>query len=81
MIVFTNVRLRGINSVVALLTVAFVAVLLAWFGTAIIVYFATDLGKLLGEKVLIAVERLMGMVLVAVAIQMLLTGLDLYFAR
>ena len=32
LIVFTNVRLRGINSVVALLSVAFVAVLLAWFG-------------------------------------------------
>ena len=32
LIVFTNVRLRGINSVVALLTVACVAVLLAWFG-------------------------------------------------
>jgi multiple antibiotic resistance protein len=57
------------------------AVLLAWFATAIIVYFATDLGRLLGERVLIAVERLMGMVLVAVAIQMLLTGLDLYFSR
>jgi multiple antibiotic resistance protein len=57
------------------------AVLLAWLGTAVIVYFATDLGRLLGEKVLIAVERLMGMVLVAVAVQMLLTGLDLYFAR
>ncbi len=32
LIVFTNVRLRGINSVVALLSIAFVAVLLAWFG-------------------------------------------------
>jgi signal transduction histidine kinase len=32
LIVFTNVRLRGINSVVTLLTVAFIAVLLAWFG-------------------------------------------------
>jgi hypothetical protein len=32
LIVFTNVRLRGIHSVVALLSVAFVAVLLAWFG-------------------------------------------------
>ena len=32
LIVFTNVRLRGIHSVVTLLTVAFVAVLLAWFG-------------------------------------------------
>jgi len=32
LIVFTNVRLRGINSVMVLLVVAFVAVLLAWFG-------------------------------------------------
>ncbi|MGB0086509.1 MAG: hypothetical protein WBP94_14190 [Rhodomicrobiaceae bacterium] len=32
LIVFTNVQLRGINSVVALLTLAFVTVLLAWFG-------------------------------------------------
>ena len=31
LIVFTNVRLRGINSVVALLSVGFIAVLLAWF--------------------------------------------------
>jgi multiple antibiotic resistance protein len=57
------------------------ALLLAWGATAVIVYFATDLGRILGERVLIAVERLMGMVLVAVAIQMLLTGLDLYFNR
>jgi hypothetical protein len=32
LIVFTNVRLRGINSIVALLTVAFLTVLLAWIG-------------------------------------------------
>jgi len=32
LIVFTNVRLRGINSVVALLSVAFISVLLAWLG-------------------------------------------------
>lgn len=32
LIVFTNVRLRGMHSVVALLSVAFIAVLLAWFG-------------------------------------------------
>jgi len=32
LIVFTNVKLHGINSVVALLTIAFIAVLLAWFG-------------------------------------------------
>lgn len=32
LIVFTNVRLRGIYSVVTLLAIAFIAVLLAWFG-------------------------------------------------
>jgi hypothetical protein len=32
LIVFTNIRMHGINSVVALISVAFVAVLLAWFG-------------------------------------------------
>ena len=32
LIVFTNVRLRGINSVVALLAITIISVLLAWFG-------------------------------------------------
>src|SRR5215468_1207851 len=32
LIIFTNVRLRGIKSVVVILAVAFVAVLLAWLG-------------------------------------------------
>jgi len=32
LIIFTNVRMRGINSVIALMSVAFVTVLLAWLG-------------------------------------------------
>ncbi len=32
LIVFTNVRLRGINSILTLLTLAFITVLLAWLG-------------------------------------------------
>jgi hypothetical protein len=32
LIIFTNVRLRGINSVVVLLTAGFISVTLAWFG-------------------------------------------------
>ncbi|MDX2290411.1 MAG: hypothetical protein NW217_16530 [Hyphomicrobiaceae bacterium] len=32
LIVFTNVRLRGINSVVAILAIGFLAILLAWLG-------------------------------------------------
>jgi hypothetical protein len=32
LIVFTNVRLRGVHSIITLLAIAFIAVLLAWFG-------------------------------------------------
>jgi len=32
LIIFTNVRLRGVNSVLTLLTVGFIVVLFAWFG-------------------------------------------------
>jgi multiple antibiotic resistance protein len=52
-----------------------IALLLAWFVSAVIIYFASNLRHVLGPKGLIAVERLMGMVLVTVAIQMLLSGI------
>lgn len=51
------------------------AVLLAWFVSALIIYFASYFAKFLGNKGLIAIERLMGMLLITVAVQMLLTGI------
>ena len=51
-----------------------VALLAAWSVSGVIILSSGFLGKILGEKVLIAIERLMGMLLVAVAIQMLMTG-------
>lgn len=51
------------------------AVLLAWFVSALIIYFSGYFAKFLGEKGLIAIERLMGMLLITVAVQMLLTGI------
>lgn len=54
------------------------ALILAWFGTALILLSATSLYKLLGKPVLIAVERLMGMLLVAISVQMLLDGIVAY---
>lgn len=54
------------------------AVTVAWLITATILFFATRVSSLLGNKGLIAIERLMGMMLVAVSVQMLLTGLDEY---
>jgi multiple antibiotic resistance protein len=50
------------------------AVALAWLASAVILYFASNLRSLLGERGLIALERLMGMLLVVVAVQMLMRG-------
>jgi multiple antibiotic resistance protein len=50
------------------------AVILAWCASAVILYFASNLGKLLGEHGLTAVERLMGMLLVIVGVEMLMAG-------
>ena len=54
------------------------ALFVAWFATALILLSATSLYKLLGKPVLIAVERLMGMLLVAISVQMLLDGVVAY---
>ncbi|MFC0678899.1 YhgN family NAAT transporter [Lysobacter korlensis] len=54
------------------------ALLLAWAGTATILFFAPVLYRWLGTRVLTAVERLMGMLLVAISVQMFLDGLTAY---
>ena len=54
------------------------ALVLAWGATAAILFSATLLYKLLGRRALIALERLMGMLLVAISVQMLLDGLAVY---
>jgi MarC family membrane protein len=54
------------------------ALVLAWFGTAVILFGAISLYRVLGTRVLIALERLMGMLLVAVSVQMFLDGVASY---
>lgn len=54
------------------------ALLIAWAATAAILFSATYLYKLLGARALTAVERLMGMLLVAISVQMLLDGIAGY---
>lgn len=56
------------------------ALVLAWAITAVVLYFSHGLHRVLGEKALVAVERLMGMVLVIIAIQMTLQGIAAFFA-
>jgi len=50
----------------------------AWLATAIILFSATWLYRLLGRRALMAVERLMGMLLVALSVQMFLDGIAVY---
>lgn len=54
------------------------ALFAAWFATALILWSATYLYRLLGESVLAALERLMGMILIALSVQMLLDGIAKY---
>lgn len=54
------------------------ALLIAWTATAVILYFASGMARFLHQNGLIAIERLMGMVLVTVAMEMLLSGLRMY---
>ena len=54
------------------------ALFIAWIATAAILFSATYLYKILGARVLTALERLMGMVIVAISVQMLLDGLAAY---
>lgn len=51
------------------------AVFLAWLATALILALAPLIKQLLGKRGLIATERLMGMLLVAIAVQMFLEGI------
>lgn len=55
-----------------------IALLIAWTVTTVILYFASGMSRFLHENGLIAIERLMGMVLVTVAMEMLMAGIRLY---
>ncbi|MBT5794119.1 MAG: YhgN family NAAT transporter [Deltaproteobacteria bacterium] len=54
------------------------AVLGAWVVTSLIMLSSSKLSRLFGKRGLIAVERLMGMVLVAISVQMLMDGMSTY---
>jgi multiple antibiotic resistance protein len=56
------------------------ALTIAWGLTAIILLSSTFMFRMLGARGLIAVERLMGMLLVMVAVQMLMNGVKAFLA-
>jgi multiple antibiotic resistance protein len=58
-----------------------IALTVAWAITAAILLASTSIYRLLRRRGLIAMERLTGMLLVAVAVQMLLSGVADYMHR
>jgi multiple antibiotic resistance protein len=55
-----------------------IALLCAWLATAVILLSSTYLFRWLGESVLTALERVMGMLLIALSVQMFLGGIASY---
>ena len=53
-----------------------IALIIAWFISTIILVCADFLRQILGERGLIAIERLIGMILTTMAVQMFLTGFE-----
>jgi multiple antibiotic resistance protein len=56
------------------------ALLLAWGASSVILMFYEQINRILGERVLKALERLMGMLLVMISVQMLLDGAVKYLS-
>lgn len=52
---------------------------LAWLVTAVTLYFSGFLQRVVGTRALVAVERLMGMILVIMAVQMMFDGTKAFF--
>jgi multiple antibiotic resistance protein len=59
----------------------FLALTLAWSATAVILLSSTMLYRVLKERGLIAIERLMGMLLVMLAVQMFINGVAKFMTK
>lgn len=57
------------------------AIVLAWTATALILLAAGSLQRLMGDRALTAMERLMGMLLVTVAVEMVMSGIADFVGR
>lgn len=57
------------------------ALVVAWVATGIILFMSSGLRKFFGKRGLIAMERLMGMVLTVIAVQMFMDGLSEFLTQ
>lgn len=60
------------------LGILFSAILIAWLVTTIILFCAPTISRLLGPKAILACERLMGLILTLIAIQMFINGIETF---
>jgi MarC family membrane protein len=51
------------------------ALVIAWFCSGLILIFSGKIKEILGEKPVVAIERLMGMILTAIAVEMIMNGI------
>jgi small neutral amino acid transporter SnatA (MarC family) len=58
-----------------------IALSLAWAATAVIIMLGSRVRAVFGQRGMIAMERLMGMILVAIAVQMFLSGVERYIGQ
>lgn len=58
--------------------VIILGILLAWVGIFAVMAVAPYLQKILGKRGLVALEQLMGMILSLIAMQMVVTGIQLF---
>ncbi|HAM34674.1 MAG TPA: hypothetical protein DEB40_02790 [Elusimicrobia bacterium] len=57
------------------------AIVLAWTGSLAILTYAAAIGRLLGRRGVTAIERLMGMILTTIAVQMFMNGIAQFLGR
>ncbi len=57
------------------------AICIAWVASTLVLLSSTYLAKALGMRGMIALERLMGLILTMIAIQMLVEGIDLFIIQ
>ncbi|MBN1547704.1 MAG: NAAT family transporter [Syntrophaceae bacterium] len=52
-----------------------IALIAAWFLSACILFLSSEISRMLGHRVLIAIERLMGMLLTTIAVELFIKGI------
>lgn len=78
-VIVSVMTLAAMSAEKHLLAEGIVAMLLAWAGSAIIMLFSGKILDILGERGSVALTRLMGTILVMIAVQMVLDGITKYF--